>query len=231
MRSLRQEIASIPIIGPAARTLSRSLAHPNKRGEFRSSQSYWKHRYDNNGNSGAGSYGRLAAFKAETISDYVARHSIASVIEFGCGDGAQLSLTDYPYYIGVDVSMKVIELCGKRFANDPSKSFMVLEEFDATPVTADMSMSLDVIYHLVEERTYHDYMHRLVQSAERSICIYSSNVQLPGHVSHIRHRRFTDWFDTNAPEWKLVKTVRNRYPYDFNNPDETSWADFYFFER
>ena len=92
-------------------------------------------------------------------------------------------------------------------------------------------MSLDVIYHLVEDDVYETYMRRLERSATRFVCVYSSNIELPGHVPHIRHRCFTDWFARNAPQWALSDYVRNRYSYDVANPAETSWADFYFFER
>jgi len=203
----------------------------NPPAEFLSSQTYWESRYSKTGNSGAGSYGRLATFKAETINSFVARHSIESTIEFGCGDGNQLLLANYPTYVGVDVSRKAIELCRKKFERDSSKRFAVLDDFDLSPVTAEMSLSLDVIYHLIEEHAYRDYMRRLVRAANRFICIYSSNVQMPGHVDHIKHRCFTDWFSVYASDWKLIQTIRNRYPYDFENPDETSWADFYFLAR
>jgi SAM-dependent methyltransferase len=232
MKNLRPQVGSISIVGPAARSLSRSIqGYLKQPTEFSSSETYWESRYNEGGNSGPGSYGRLAAFKAETINSFIALHSIASAIEFGCGDGSQLLLANYPNYIGVDVSKRAVELCRTKFEKDSSKKFFVIDEFDRDPTTAEMSMSLDVIYHLVEERIYRDYMRRLARSAERFICIYSSNAQIPGHVDHIRHRRFTDWISSDAPEWKLIQTVRNQYPYDFENPDETSWADFYFFAR
>jgi len=41
---------------------------------------YWENRYKNNGNSGAGSYGRLAEFKAEIINKFIADKNINSVI-------------------------------------------------------------------------------------------------------------------------------------------------------
>ena len=47
---------------------------------------------------------RLAAFKAEVPNDFVRARGIDSVIEFGCGDGAQLALAEYPAYVGIDVS-------------------------------------------------------------------------------------------------------------------------------
>ena len=44
------------------------------------------------------------------------------MVEFGCGDGNQLSLAQYPRYVGLDVSRTAIGLCQRRFAKDPAKS-------------------------------------------------------------------------------------------------------------
>ena len=69
-----------------------------------SSVAYWEGRYRAGGNSGAGSYGRLATFKAGFVNGFVELNAIRSAIEFGCGDGNQLSLLSVPRYTGVDVS-------------------------------------------------------------------------------------------------------------------------------
>lgn len=82
-----------------------------RRLKFTNSKSYWESRYQKGGNSGFGSYGRLAKFKAEVLNDFVAKNSIQSVMEFGCGDGNQLKLAVYPKYIGLDVSPKAIKRC------------------------------------------------------------------------------------------------------------------------
>tara|TARA_B100000963_G_C22366286_1_gene553845 strand:+ start:310 stop:516 length:207 start_codon:yes stop_codon:yes gene_type:complete len=36
-----------------------------------SSNSYWEHRYETDGNSGAGSYNELAEFKASVINEFL----------------------------------------------------------------------------------------------------------------------------------------------------------------
>jgi len=195
------------------------------------SSAYWQERYRQGSNSGPGSYGRLALFKAEIINRFVKDRDIADVIEFGSGDGAQLALADYPCYVGIDVSASAVALCRRKFADDPGKIFLEAGSAQSDDARADLAMSLDVIYHLVENDIYESYMRRLERSAKRFICIYSSNVELPGHVPHIRHRCFTDWFAKNAQQWVLSDYVRNRYPYDVADPTETSWADFYVFER
>ena len=71
---------------------------------FEGSQEYWERRYAGGGTSGAGSAGRLAAFKAQFLNDFVRAHDVTSVVEFGCGDGNQLALAAYPRYLGLDVS-------------------------------------------------------------------------------------------------------------------------------
>ena len=75
---------------------------------FPGSAAYWESRYAKGGSSGVGSYGRFAEFKAEVLNRFVATHSVQSVIEFGCGDGNQLALASYPWYLGYDVSATAV---------------------------------------------------------------------------------------------------------------------------
>src|SRR5690349_10767553 len=63
---------------------------------YRSTSNYWESRYARGGNSGPGSYGRLAAWKAEFLNDFVRDNEVKSVVELGCGDGNQLRLMRYP---------------------------------------------------------------------------------------------------------------------------------------
>ena len=58
------------------------LAGSRRRLGFRGSAAYWDARYRAGGNSGAGSYGRLAAFKAEVLNEFVRRRGIRSIVEF-----------------------------------------------------------------------------------------------------------------------------------------------------
>lgn len=216
----------MPVLGPIAKQIYRAVT-PER---FSSSQ-YWEQRYALGGTSGAGSYGRLAKFKAKTINEFVEDHGIRTVIEFGCGDGAQLELARYPAYTGVDVSASAVSLCRSKFAQDPSKRFLLASNPDAIEAPAHLTMSLDVIYHLVEDRVYEEYMTRLVAAAEKFVCVYSSNVGKEAPATHVRHRVFTDWMTKNAPEWDLVLKVANPFPEDTSNPDHTSWADFYFYKK
>ncbi len=198
---------------------------------FGGTQDYWERRYATGRNSGAGSYGRLAEFKAEFINRFVQEHTIRSVVEFGCGDGNQLSLAEYPSYLGFDISAAAIDWCRQRFANDPDKTFDVISS-EAAPrldIRADLALSLDVIYHLVEEKVYESYLNQLFDGANRFVIVYSSNTESIPASPHVRHREFTRWVATQRPEWRLIEHVPNRYPYDPRNHAETSFADFFVF--
>jgi cyclopropane fatty-acyl-phospholipid synthase-like methyltransferase len=229
---LKKLAKEAPLIGPAAQRVRNlpMVAALWRRLGFRGSASYWEARYQAGGTSGAGSRGRLAEFKAEIINDFVARERIGSVIEFGCGDGDQLALGRYPEYVGVDIAKASIDRCVRRFANDRSKRFYVSDALPADLGSFDLALSLDVIYHLVEDSVFEAYMGALFAHATRHVVVYASNVEAPANMAHVRHREFTAWIQRNVPEWQPSGYVANRYPYDPNRPD-TSFCDFHFFTR
>lgn len=199
--------------------------------EWEGSEKYWEDRYKNGGNSGAGSYNRLAEFKAEVINKFVTDNKITSVIEWGCGDGNQLSLANYIEYTGYDVSEKAIEMCRKRYEGDKTKRFIWCGSKDfRNEITADLALSLDVIYHLVEDEIYRIYMDRLFYSSLKYVCIYSSDFE-KRLTKHVRCRRFTDYVRENYKEWELMEHFPNRYPYKEQESDNTSWSEFFFYKK
>jgi len=203
---------------------------------FPGSKEFWETRYSLGGNSGQGSYGKFAAFKADVLNDFVREKAIRSVIEFGCGDGNQLSLSEYPGYIGLDVSPTAISLCREKFSQDKSKSFFLYSPscfVDRQNVfLAELALSLDVIYHLVEDEVYHAYMDHLFSASKKFVIIYSSDVNQAGgaHARHVRHRNFSEKVRERFPAWKLLKQIKNPYPGrgDFG---QGSFADFFIFEK
>ena len=201
---------------------------------FAGSSAYWKTRYDEGGNSGGGSYGHLAQFKAEVLNTLVAQHGVRSVIEFGCGDGNQLALASYPGYVGLDVSPRAITLCQQRFADDPTKSFFLYDSLCFVDhhglFRADMTLSLDVIFHLVEDHIYTAYMTHLFAAAERFVVIYSSDCDEQGRQAHVRQRRFTSWISANCSSWALKQRIPNRYPLE-RHDGRTSFCEFFIFAK
>jgi SAM-dependent methyltransferase len=215
---------------PIGRTLLRWFDRAAAQAHFPGSQSYWEARYRSGGNSGAGSYGRLAEFKAEFVNAFVRENAIRSVIEFGCGDGHQLTLARYPRYLGFDVSATAVALCRSAHGGDPSKEFRHTSEYRGE--RADLVLSLDVIFHLTEDAVFAAYMERLFQSADRFVIIYSSNMDAPPSTTgaHVRHRRFGRWVEEHAPEFELRRHVPNPLPY-IDDEHEGSFADFYVYGR
>ena len=198
--------------------------------QFPGSETYWIDRYKKGGHSGPGSYNKLAEFKAEIINEFVKTNEIKSIIEYGCGDGNQLKLADYPNYLGFDVSRDVISTCKYLFNSDHTKRFKLMGEYDGEH--AELTLSLDVIYHLVEDDVFDKYMRILFDSSDRFVIIYSSNkcLKFSLEVPHIKHRKFTEWINENLFGWELICHIPNKYPY---RGDITigSFSEFYIFKK
>jgi hypothetical protein len=206
--------------------LTRSLA--NRRKLF-GSAAYWEQRYAAGGNSGHGSYGCLQEFKRCTLNVLIKKHSLSSAVELGCGDGAQLEGVQWSDYTGFDVSHHAVALCAERFHLDRSKRFLAYSEWYSH--AADAGVSLDVIYHLVEDEVYREYMRRLFLSARRIVIIYSTDFDHQSPDVHVRHRRFTDYIATHQPMWRLLYTIPNPHKpasVDTSYTDKSA-ADFYVF--
>lgn len=172
--------------------------------------------------------------KAEIVNDFVRRERIRSVIEFGCGDGLQLALADYPEYIGLDVSEAALLQCAERFARDAKKSFFLYAPFsfvDRQQVFhADLALSLEVIFHLVEDEIYDRYMQHLFGAADRFVLICSTDVELDVGVPQRRHRRFSTWIDENASPWKCVTVIENPIA-DWGDSPLGARQDFFVYAR
>jgi hypothetical protein len=218
----------LPGVGLLLRKLRWRLLQ--KKQGFSDSESYWIQRYQAGGSSGFGSYNQLADFKASVLNDFVKEHRIMSVIEYGCGDGNQLKLAKYPIYVGFDISTEALMQCRRIFQDDLSKSFRLMREYDGE--TAELTLSLDVIFHLVEESVFVSYMERLFDSAEKFVIVYSSNVNenLPDTAPHVKYRKFTDWVEENRPAWGLLRFIPNQHPFD-GDDRRGSFSDFYIFQR
>ncbi len=222
--------SDVSILDRFFRKIALKLTKSKKTKPFPGSIRYWENRYAEGGDSGVGSYGKFSIFKSEVLNDFVDKYNVQSVIEFGCGDGNQLKLAKYPKYLGLDVSGTAISHCKRIFLNDESKSFMKVEDYRNE--AADLTLSLDVIYHLVEDEVFEDYINGLFAASKRFVIIYASNTNdNTGYEgAHIIHRKFTDWIECRLTDWALYKHIPNRYPYK-GDYREGSFADFYIFKK
>lgn len=206
----------------------RQISLLRQRVAFHDSARFWEESYSKGRTSGSGSYGALAEGKSTFLNRLVRERAVHSVIEFGCGDGNQLSLAQYPSYVGLDVSRTAIGLCQSRFARDPAKSFFLYDGGCFTDrggiFTAELALSLDVLYHLVEDRVFETYLGHLFAAATRLVVIYSTNAMAVGTAPHVRHRHFTPWIEEHCPQWRLAETARGP-------GSERARADFFVYER
>jgi hypothetical protein len=200
----------------------RRLSLLRQRLTFDGSLPYWEARYSHGGTSGVGSYGELARGKATFLNTFVRDRGVSSVIEFGSGDGNQLSLAEYPKYVGLDVSRTAIGMCKALFAEDRSKSFFLYDGEcfvdRANLLHADLALSLDVVYHLVEDAVFETYMSHLFMAALRYVIIYSTNTEIKNSAPHVKHRNFSRWVEGNCRQWRLLQVAPGPNP-DCPRPD------------
>jgi len=193
------------------------------------SKKYWENRYSIGLNSGEGSYQKeLKEFKSNTINEFLNNNTIKSIIEYGCGDGNQIQNINYENYLGFDVSETAIKICKDKFSHKESYNFEHLKKYNNQK--ADLSISLDVIFHLIEDEVFEKHMNLLFNSSNRYVIIYSSNTnkQSTESVAHYKNRKFTDWINENIKNFQLINIVKNTYPYDYKTK-KGSVSDFYIY--
>lgn len=195
------------------------------------STKYWEKRYASGGNSGKGSYNHLASFKSNVINEILKEYDIQSIVDYGVGDGNQCSYinsTGRDYY-GIDISKTAIDICRNKNLTD--KQFMLVSEFKEMNITCDISISCDVIYHLIEDTVYEQYMNDLFSFSNRFVLIYAKDADLY-HCEHVKFRNFSKFIKNNTNA-TLLRHVPNLYPQSnigMNN-DNTSPSDFYLWEK
>ncbi len=185
---------------------------------------YWENVYAkgvDGGNSGRGSYGILAAFKAEIVNAYVDKYSIQTVAEFGCGDGNNLKYMHYPNYIGLDVSATTIKKCQQLFSNDSTKRFEVYHPLHQSPedLKAELVVCLDVLYHIITEKDFVKTLDDIFKTAQKLVILYTSVKEFDYKTDiHVKHRHIYPYLEKYT-DFEIVQFIGQRYP-------ELSSADF-----
>jgi 2-polyprenyl-3-methyl-5-hydroxy-6-metoxy-1,4-benzoquinol methylase len=174
------------------------------------STKYWNQRYINGGNSGAGSYNELSQFKADIINNFIENNQIKSIVDYGVGDGNQLKLinTENLIYTGIDVSEFIISKCKEEFKDDKTKKFIHIDNID-NELKTDLVLSCDVIYHLIEEPVYKEYMDNLFSMSKKYVIIYAPNINYNEAV-HVKKREFIEYIFDNYTNFNLVKRIKGK---------------------
>lgn len=196
-----------------------------------SSLAYWRNRYAKGQNSGSGSYGQVAKFKADAFNAFVGEHKISRCIEFGCGDGNQLSFLNIESYLGFDVAPNAVELCIEKYKNDPNKSFMLYDPthfVNNSFIRAELTLSMDVILHLIEDDIYSEYMQALFGASEKFVAIFTTATdEQPAKMApHNKFRDHRPWVRQFAPNFREITSVLT--PEELGYPEDTG---FYFYSK
>jgi len=199
------------------------------------STSYWISRYETGGHSGQGSRGKLAYYKASVVNEIIKKYHIDKMIEFGSGDGYQCSLFNVESYIGFDVSEKMVQYCNNKYKHR-GWNFHTLQPTELlNNVSSSLTLSLDVIFHLIEDEVFDTYMQNLLNCSEKFVLIYSSDRDPePGEKlsPHVKHRKYSDWIQKNAPDFTLVSRWTNPYRYSpGKDQSSTSFSEFKLFQK
>jgi hypothetical protein len=193
---------------------------------FPGSETHWQRHYEHGGNSGPGSYGVSAAYKADLINRAVRERGISSIVELGCGDGNQLAYLEVDQYIGLDISKTALHRCIERYGSNMKRSFIWYDQNcfhdPLCIVSADCAMSLDVVFHLIEDNVFARYIHNLFNCGRRFVIIYGLDEEQvkPGHVS-VRFRAYSSYIAANIPDFRVAQHVTKT----------GKFGDFYLYER
>ena len=124
------------------------------------------------------------------------------------------------------------------FYRDPNKvsiimtnhNFFVLNKNKKlTKTKVDLTVSLDVLYHLIEDIVYENYIKNLFNSESKFIIIYSCNFEDDGtFAKHVKPRKFTDHQFINQ-KYDLIHFEKNKYG-DKKNTDTYSMSDWYIYK-
>lgn len=169
-------------------------------------QAYWDERYRAGSTSGAGSEGDCARLKASVVNWIIAHHRVKSVIDWGCGDGEVLKLiTREVNYTGIDASPTIIQ---RHKHSDPREDrfkgsrYFHVDHPAVEGITADMALSLDVLFHFPDDESYRAYLNRVFASARRVVLIHATNHDGGRTARHVRWRR---WEDDVPADWRVTE--------------------------
>ena len=171
------------------------------------SKQYWIDRYKNGGFSGAGSRGDEANHKADLVNYWITMLNIKTIQDYGVGDAYQVSLlTGYSFYTGYDISQECVDKCSLL----PNSGIMYFTtDINEIDNDADLALSLDVIFHLVEDDVYHQYLKMLFENKHKYVIIYGySKDDNQGMAVHMKMRDFLKDIAELYKDFELISTTQ-----------------------
>lgn len=163
---------------------------------------YWDARYLDRRGPGWGSGPGFLEAKAGAVNDLVRDLDATRTLDLGCGDGRVARLLEVPGYLGLDPSREAVRLARRRC---PHLEFRLLRGRHL-PDRWDLTLSLDVVQHLVEDRAYLRHLELVCSSVRWAIVHAPDRDPNPLSAPHVCYRRWT-W---DLPGWwRVARTVRH----------------------
>jgi hypothetical protein len=185
-------------------------------------------RYLTGGNSGTGSVSKYSNDKAYVINSFIQNNTIHSIVEWGVGDGKQLSKYDFNQvnYVGYDISKYIINKLNKVNKNENYK-FLLSNQYHNEKY--DLALSIEVIFHLIDDSIYENYMARLFNSSQKFVIIFSTNFN-SNVDAHCMHHEIKSYISKHFKEFVLEKEefIESFY---FGRENEGKYAKFYFYKK
>jgi len=154
-------------------------------------------------------------FKSNIINNFNEKNKIKSIIDYGFYNNSneiKLINTRNKLYIGLDVNKTNIQKCKKIFKNDKTKKFINLDEITNTNnnLRADLVLSFNIIYNLLDEKIYKQYIENIFLMSKKYVIIYSPNLNY-----NIKKINFIEYIFENCHQFNLIEIVKNKSPYPF----------------
>ncbi len=144
------------------------------------------------------------------INGLVTSNSLDTVLEFGCGDGNQLSYYSLQNYLGLDVAEKAVELCSEKFADDPSKRFRLIRPGEDVDFGRfDLVMSLEVLMHVVDEGDFLWTLDNIFRHSDNYVVILTPLTPLMDFPkgSHEKYRNLFPYLVPYIGEFAVVDVI------------------------
>lgn len=153
-----------------------------------SSRDYWEHRYAGGGSSGAGSRGREAHFKADTVLRWADAFGAESVLDLGIGDGEVASLLlkrrRFSSYVGADFSPAALRMCHDKLIHYDEVRLIETDISATVPaVQADLVLCLDVLFHVDTELKVTRILNSIYGAVKKVAAIATWNSRPPGPLA------------------------------------------------
>jgi len=151
---------------------------------------YWEERYSRGRDSGSGSYGKNAAFKAEIVNRVIEDYHCKNMVEFGCGDANQMTLFTRIPYVGYDISSTIIERDKKKYADLPQSEFLIMDMGADYSNIKDLSICVDVLFHLTIEEDWLKLIDHVCKAGKKMIVITTNTEEIrEEYFPHVNFKR------------------------------------------